>query len=352
MHVASFVHGFRLPFELFASILRDATLRGPYLRLFFVRAAIVAGLFVFPALGGEFSKEHSTDPHVTVTKNKSARQAVHLDLPGFRLDIDPAKDAGTANVLGRNVPIDMHDETPAVEEPEPEPDTPLTRMAHRAQSGWKWVLAAVAFLSIVEATVVFFSRRWDDWISHYGARLAGIVPEDADTKPRKLVMDLRWLYRKGKRKIRGYLQFGVGLPLLLPLQAIPHVGNYVFGAFASLWGWYWLGVFTAGKSAHAWGDPEPAPVPVRVFIMYVPNRIYTAPVRWYGRAVHWATRDSHAAANTFERNPAAFLGLGLARFLLAAPGLYLLARPIVPLAAGRLCAEVDPERRYWATDTP
>jgi hypothetical protein len=28
------------------------------------------------------------------------------------------------------------------------------------------------------------------------------------------------------------------------------------------------------------------------------------------------------------------------------PGFYLLARPIVPVAAGRLCADVDPEDRF------
>jgi hypothetical protein len=56
----------------------------------------------------------------------------------------------------------------------------------------------------------------------------------------------------------------------------------------------------------------------------------------------------NSAAATFERSPAAFLGLALARGVLALPGLYLLARPIVPVAAGRICAESDPGDRFAA----
>ena len=38
--------------------------------------------------------------------------------------------------------------------------------------------------------------------------------------------------------------------------------------------------------------------------------------------------------------------------VLQLPGLYLLARPIVPVASGRLCAESDPAQRFWAAASP
>jgi hypothetical protein len=41
-------------------------------------------------------------------------------------------------------------------------------------------------------------------------------------------------------------------------------------------------------------------------------------------------------------------GTADARAVLSLPGLYLLARPIIPVAAGRLCAESDPRDRFSA----
>jgi hypothetical protein len=353
LQAASFWRGFRLPFELVVRVLRDGELRSPYLRLFAVRAGIVAALFVCAASTGEFSKDKSGHESGIVVHKDDGDEPVDVKLPGLHVVIDPAHDAGGVQLFGKDMPVTVDDmkknaaDRRAAQQPPDEPDTTYTRTKHTIQHGWAWVAAAVAFVSVAEACVVFLSRRWDDWLSHYGARLAGIVPEDEDVKPRKMVVELRWLYRKSKRKIRGYVQFAIGIPLLLPFKAIPGIGDYAFGIMLALWGYYWLGVCTAGKSAHAWTATEIAPAPVRVFTTYVPNRRYTAPVRWYGRAMHRVTADSHAAAITFERDPAAFLGLALARTILAAPFLYLLARPIVPLAAGRLCAEVDPEHRFW-----
>ncbi|HEY8078950.1 MAG TPA: hypothetical protein VIF62_32685, partial [Labilithrix sp.] len=63
----------------------------------------------------------------------------------------------------------------------------------------------------------------------------------------------------------------------------------------------------------------------------------------------WLTRGVNPAAQTFERTPLPFLGLALARIVLSLPALYLLARPIVPVAAGRLCAEADPHDRFTKT---
>lgn len=153
--------------------------------------------------------------------------------------------------------------------------------------------------------------------------------------------------------MRGYVVFAAGLPALLPLRLIPSVGGWLFTIAATLWGWYWLGVFSAAKSAHAWADEEQAlsPVPIRTLNERLSSSAVFAPLRWYGRAWARITRSVNPAATTFERSPAAFLGLALARVILSLPGLYLLARPIVPVAAGRLCAEVDPAGRFTFAPT-
>ena len=151
-----------------------------------------------------------------------------------------------------------------------------------------------------------------------------------------------------KRRFRGYVVFAAGLPALLPLRLVPTAGPYLFSIAATLWGWYWIGVFSAAKSAHAWADEERAlsPAPIRTLNERVSPHFVFAPLRWYGRTWARITRSVNPAATTFERSPTAFLGLALARVVLSLPGLYLLARPIVPVAAGRLCAEADPTERF------
>ena len=88
------------------------------------------------------------------------------------------------------------------------------------------------------------------------------------------------------------------------------------------------------------------PAPIRSLNERVSRHFVFAPLRWYGRLWARITHGVNPAATTFERSPKAFLGLALARVILALPGLYLLARPIVPVAAGRLCAEADAAERF------
>lgn len=64
---------------------------------------------------------------------------------------------------------------------------------------------------MLEALVVFVSRRWDDWLSFHASRFAGIRPEDAEPKERRLSLDFKWLWRKLKRRIRGSIVMFAGL---------------------------------------------------------------------------------------------------------------------------------------------
>jgi hypothetical protein len=386
----SFLHGFFLPFSLIVATIRDRELRGPYLRLALLRGLLLVLVGVFAIANGNISsarrpkgpsggivihssKHHATDAEKAEAEKDEARaerrdakkgkqtKPVHLDVPGLHVDIDPEQDKAEVSVLGQNVPVTKddgaaekdEDEDEAAVEPPAAPKPPPTlagRMWNTVSVSWAWLLTLIAFLSAIEGIIVFFSRRWDDWISFHASRLAKIRPEDAEPTPPKIAFDLKWLYRKVRRRIRGYVVFAAGLPALLPLRLLPTVGPWVFTIAATLWGWYWLGVFSAAKSAHAWADEgsAPSPLPIRALSQRVSQGWFIAPLRLYARVWARITNGVNPAAQTFERSPAAFLGLALARALLSLPGLYLLARPIVPVAAGRLCAEGDPEDRFSA----
>ncbi|MDB4934852.1 MAG: uncharacterized protein JWP87_1824 [Labilithrix sp.] len=377
----TFVHGFMLPFSLIAATLRDRELRGPYLRLLAMRGLLVVLVGIAAVAGGNVSaREGKPGPGASIIVHKSKKEGakstpVHVDIPGFHVDIGD-EDKPSVSVLGKQMPVQTVDDdeepgkaagpqlnvldvpeaaaaagSPA---PPPAPPTFARRMWTRVTQSWKWLLALLTVLSATEGVVVFFSRRWDDWLSFHTSRLAAIRPEDEVAKTPKVALDLRWLYRKMKRRIRGYVVFAAGLPALLPLRLVPTAGTWLFTIAATLWGWYWLGVFTAAKSAHAWADEERAlsPAPIRALNERISPSFVFGPIRWYGRAWARITRSVNPAATTFERSPAAFLGLALARVILALPGLYLLARPVVPVAAGRLCAEVDPLDRFSVPRVP
>jgi hypothetical protein len=367
----TFMHGFFLPFSLIVATIRDAELRGPYLRLVLLRGLLVVLAGVIAIAGGKISgdRKESTAPAgvvVTHSKDRTKRSApLHVNVPGLHVDIDPDKDEASVSVLGQSLPVKEIDAVAPKAPPPPperaaEPPVPpqaatpaappsLARRAWtRIGRSWRWLLALFAFLSIAEGVVVFFSRRWDDWLSFHASRLVAIVPEDALPKTPKIAIDLRWLYRKLKRRFRGYVVFAAGLPALLPLRLVPGAGPYLFSIAVTLWGWYWIGVFSAAKSAHAWADEERAlpPAPIRKLNERMSPHFVFGPLRWYGRTWARLTHGVNPAATTFERSPTAFLGLALARVVLSLPGLYLLARPIVPVAAGRLCAEADPAERF------
>jgi hypothetical protein len=281
--------------------------------------------------------------HVDHAKDRQG-PPVNVDVPGVHVDIDETKQQGDVVILGQKIPITPVTQSGGSGAP---PPTRFARIRDGFKRRWKQVVELVGLLSIAEGIIVFFSRRWDDWLSFHISGLAGIRPESAAPPVREVAFDVTWIWRKLKRRLRGYLIFGSGMPLLYLLQLVPVAGTWLFGVAITLWGWYWVGVFTASKSAHAWADDgvAPPPLPVRSFNARFATGWWW-PLRVYGRLWVWVVRDVSSAAAAFDRSPAPFLGLALARALLALPGLYLLARPIVPVAAGRLCAEADPGDRF------
>jgi hypothetical protein len=95
-------------------------------------------------------------------------------------------------------------------------------------------------------------------------------------------------------------------------------------------------------SCTAYGDRAKEALPLRVLRSAAYRTRLLLPVRPYVRLWAWVTRDLYGPAEAFERTPAPFLGLALARALVGLPVVYLLFRPIFPVCAGRLLAEHDP----------
>lgn len=356
----TFLHGFFLPFSLIVATLRDRDLRRPYLRVTAVRLVAVAAAALLFFSGDKAKRDGAARRGPAVVIHHDAKEppaAVSVDVPGVHVDIDETRGTEHVSVLGTKIAVEHVGERPTSPKPEaaaapapppPPPPRGLARAWSAVRHGWAWILALVAFLSAAEGVIVFLSRRWDDWISFHASRLAGIVPEDDAPKTPKIAVDVRWLVRKLKRRVRGYVVFAAGVPAFAVLRLIPAAGPWLFSAALTAWTWYWIGVFAASKSAHAWADEAaaPAPAPIRFVRARTEGRWWAAPVALYARAWAWLTRGVNPPAATFERSPAAFLGLAIARVILAFPGLYLLARPIVPVAAGRLCAESDPLDRF------
>ncbi|MBS2019912.1 MAG: hypothetical protein JST00_44020 [Deltaproteobacteria bacterium] len=417
---ATFAHGFLLPFSLIVATLRHPTLGLSYLRLTVVRALFVA-VFAYVAFShagprrglpggggggggpriviGQSKPKHAKHKHHERARDDRAKEAavggagaapsaepageddeapVHVTAPGVKVDIDKTTGEKKAVVLGKEIPIvdepvpsdsaaSANGVEPASAAPAaataPAPATSwIMRLVERITSGWQWLAWFVGIVSGTEAVIVFFTRRWDDWLGHHASSLAQIRPEESTPPPPpKVAFDVRWLMRKLKRRIRGYLVFGAGIPLLALFRLVPGhlggrltIGDVLFTIALTCWGWYWLAVFTAGKSAHAWADAATAPSPtlIRELRDRSHDKWFLAPVHMYSRVWARVTRSMNAAAITFERTPRPYLGLALARAILALPGLYLLARPIVPIAAGRLCAESDPADRFSAPAPP
>jgi hypothetical protein len=346
------VHGLALPLTIGAAVMRDRDLRGPFLRLAAVRALLVAlvAALLFASGKGRAKDEEEEKPQGAIV-NDDGVKPVNVDLPGVHVHLDGKKEDDKVVVMGRDIPLQTTgDKPPAPATPPEAPPTRLGRVRDAFVHGWARVVAVVALLSAVEAVAVFFTRTWDDWLSFNVSRLAGIKPEIPEPPRRRVTFSVRWLFKKLRRKIRGYIVFASGIPVLALLQIVPVVGSWAFTAALTLWAWYWAGVFTASKSAHAWADDKQAapPAMVRSYNERFARGWWWWPLRLYGRIWAWALRSVNAPASAFERSPASYLGLALTRTVLSLPGLYLLSRPIVPVASGRLCAESDPAQRFWA----
>jgi hypothetical protein len=358
----TFLHGFLLPFSIMAAMFGQPWLRNTYLRVSLVRMLVVV-LVAFVAFSSDTLREKLLDHD---GERRPAGIVIHRDVenpPKAPKKKHYAEKKAGALVVTVDGEDKQDDATPAGDadgdeeaaEATPGPEAEAKEAPHKPAvvqailGGWALLVSIFGVLSMIEALIVTVSRRWDDWLGYHASSLAKIRPEVPFPTPPKLVLfDARWLVRKLKRRVRGYVVMAAGIPLIALFNLVPSVGDALFAIGVTAWSWYWLTIFTAAKSAHAWADDGVAPAPLLIRELHdrSTEHRWLKPVRGYARIWARLTRGLNAPAAVVERNPKAFLGLALARVILSFPGLYLLARPVIPVAAGRLCAESDPYGRF------
>jgi len=340
-----FIYGFLLPLQLFARLLTVAELRRAAGRLFVARALFVVLFATVGMIATRSAEEASAGSDFEVGNNGIHIRSSEKDLEKAvrALRAENAREAAEGDRFEAAVGTVVAD----VVEREGKA-APIVVPVADAGRAWKKRLATLlAFLGAAEWIAIAFSRDFDDAVSHDLSLDAGVLPEGPRPQPR-VRFSPSWLWKKYKRKFRGFLLFAVGA---IPLGLALAFGRFngLSNVFFALWGFYWSAVFVAAKNAHAWADDGRAAPPwfLRPFDP-MPKQLVLAPVRGYLRLAHHVTKSVHGPCQAFERSPLAFVGLATFRLLLAPPFLYLIFRPIMPVAAGRILADNDTETRFFA----
>lgn len=232
---------------------------------------------------------------------------------------------------------------------------------------WALFVLLYSTLTIWEWIVISLTREHHDALSWHVASHVGVPPEERIDNPR-VRLDVNWLVTKFKRRVQGgFIMLVSGLPLaVFVLAVLAPVTIALADAFAALPGVatalelimnqpanlilavvaaYWLGVFTLGKTAHAWRDEI---VDDPFFLRHL-DRIADRFPRLLGwlhlyarilrRAVGLVRRPAYVAENARWETA----GMVLMRVLVSLPGLYLLVRPLIPVAATVIIAARSPD---------
>jgi hypothetical protein len=184
--------------------------------------------------------------------------------------------------------------------------------------------------------VIALSREFHDSISRDASLLTGLAPEDPEVRPR-IHLDMKWVRKKFSRRVRAFTVFVVGLPVLYAISG--PFGTHVASVLISGWSAYWLVVFTAAKTAHAWRESETGPPWFlrgwNWLTTRVPGFRWSLPQRW-GRFWENRTRSVYPPAAEMEKLPWAFAGLAVPRALSMIPLVKCFLRPLIPVAAAHL----------------
>lgn len=214
-----------------------------------------------------------------------------------------------------------------------------------AQPWWLtwWAKLAIWASSLwgAQVLVLGLSRDYQDRLARDLALVAVVQPEEAPANPR-VRLDLAWLRRKLRRRLRGLWMTTASVMALSPLLLVGAPWGRA-GALSSLLAAvttaYWWLVFTAAKSARAWraeDDPTP-PAPVRALLRLteLPLLRWFGP-RWMAHFARWATKSMSAPARAIEPDFAAFAGLGAANALASLPVVRIALRAAIVVVAAEL----------------
>ncbi len=291
--VRQFFHGLSLPFHLFRALWEDPVARRRYLRVGLVQSLVILAL--------AFACKSSGNEAVGVANAAPPAQA-----QGF--------------------------------------------VVHELEF-WAALFAAV---HMAQWVVIGLSRDFHDVVSRDASLLTGLEPEDEPLEPR-IRLDLKWLWRKISRRFRAFMVFTVGVPILYGISfPLPH-RNTVASVLISGWSAYWVVVFTASQSAHAWRNAEAGPPWFLRGWSWLTTRV--PGFRWwgprgYGRFWENQTRDLFPPAAEMEKQPWAFAGLALTGMLSVIPLMKCFLRPLMPVASAHLLVARHTTERAAASKAP
>jgi hypothetical protein len=189
----------------------------------------------------------------------------------------------------------------------------------------------------VETVVIALSRDFHDQLGRLVSIHRGLPPEDPEARPRVRI-NWGWIKKKIKRKVRGAWFYAAGLPLVAvlswPISFVSDVASYTF--FSSVWGFMWLVIFMAAKTGFAWNDVA-APPPWFLRMLQPLERVPA--VGWYPRLLGRTYAPMFSPMGMVERAPEAFIGLAVFRAVSALPLVYLVLRPLFPVASATILKE-------------
>jgi hypothetical protein len=221
-----------------------------------------------------------------------------------------------------------------------------------------WLVYSAAILSslqIFQWIVIALSRDHHTVLSREASLLTGLVPEDEPLEPR-VRLNLGWMTKKLKQRWRGLWIFAWGVPVLWTVDWVLRRVSHRFlpedakflPVLLSLWGAWWFVVFTAGKSARAWDEPDArSPWFLRAWD-WLGSRI--SPLGSYGLRWTRVTSPVFSPAARVEQRPWGLLGLAVARALSALPLVRCFLRPTISVAAAHLLAAEG--RPAWSPNPP
>ncbi len=233
--------------------------------------------------------------------------------------------------------------------------TRLAGWLERISERFPWlslVSRVYGFAILAEWLLIAVTRQYDDELSRRTSERLGVLPDDEPKTP-KVSVDPKWAFRKLRDRVRGALLFASAFPVYVFIEALP-VGRLVGPIAVVVWGAYWGAVFTAAKSAHAWRDADAVPAPpLPFFLRPFEGWMVSHPrLMAYPRVWSWLVKSVRSPANHAERSLPAFFGLLFVRAFTHVPVVYLMLRPLVAVAAGRVIAGRDPRARLTAAVAP
>lgn len=211
-------------------------------------------------------------------------------------------------------------------------------------------LAALLFSALVAAqwVVLALTRDFQDRLGRDLSLTIALMPED-DAARARVRLDFKWLWRRLRRKVRGFVVLLPGFVLFVPVLIITlplGADDWVMPPLMASWSFFWWLVFTAARSGRSWRDEDDVtpPAPIRGWLWLTQHTWgfrWWLP-RWLGRVAAWTAKPVSAPARCIELAPAGFIGLSVARLLTTLPLIRFALRAPIDVAAAELIERSRP----------